>query len=113
MALLAVTAGAMAGTGQALTQLGLPAVQSANNLGERLLYAVPCQLANAGIRTVVNVIAGQQLKDTALNNLQYAAAGTVGQGCANQIGDAYAKGQIDGFTHKLLHAAVGARRYNH
>jgi hypothetical protein len=108
IALSAATSGAMAGTGEVINQLGLPVVSEAHNLGERLAYAAPRQIANATIKTAANVAAGQKFEDAALNNLKSATAGTFGMACAGEIGDAYAKGQIDPVSHKLLHGMVGA-----
>lgn len=108
LALSAVTAGAMTRAGQAFNQMGLPAVQSAKTFGERVAYAAPREMANAAIRTTCAVAAGENFKDAAKQNLRYAVAGTVGTACASQIGDAYAKDEINPITHKLLHTAVGA-----
>lgn len=98
----------MAGTGEILTEVGLPSVQEAHNLSERFLYAAPRQVSNASIRTCANVIAGKKLKKATLENLKAAIVGTYGVACASQIGDAYGKELIDPITHKVLHAALGA-----
>ncbi len=108
IAISATTSGVMAGAGESLTELGLPKVQDAHNLSERFMYAAPRQFTNATIKTIANVIAGQDFKDAALQNLQSASADIIGIACASEIGDAYGKDEINPITHKLLHAGVGA-----
>ena len=108
LVLSAATAGATGGAGQLLNKVGLPAIQEGRNLGERLLYAAPRQITNATIRTVANIVTGQECKEAIEQNVRSALAGTIGAACASQIGDAYGKEQIGSVSHKLLHTGLGA-----
>lgn len=101
------TAGAIAGANSAIAEV-VPAISEGTHIGQKLAYAAPRQAAAAGIRTVADVAAGQNLKEAALENMRSAAAGTLGAACASEIGQAYHEGNIDPITHKVLHAGVGA-----
>ncbi|WP_229590775.1 DUF637 domain-containing protein [Pseudodesulfovibrio sediminis] len=60
---------------------------------------------SAGVDTAIN---GGNLGENLLANMRSAAVSTLGATLANEIGEAYHKGDLDYVTHKIAHAALGA-----
>ncbi|BCS88796.1 DUF637 domain-containing protein [Pseudodesulfovibrio sediminis] len=59
---------------------------------------------SAGVDTAIN---GGNLGENLLANMRSAAVSTLGATLANEIGEAYHKGDLDYVTHKIAHAALG------
>lgn len=108
MSLAALSAEAVCGAGQALNACGIPTVQDAVNFPQRLAYAAPRELINAGIKTGLSVLAGQSAGKALAEQAQNFAASTLHIALVSQIADFYATDNINSITHKVLHGAAGA-----
>lgn len=107
MVMSTVMSALLAGNDELLTQMGIPLVQDANNLAERLLFAGSRQFSQAIVKTCAEVISGVDPKDVMNQNLKNSLASTIGIAGSSEIGNAYGKRLIDPISHKGLHGLLG------
>jgi|GEM_PF-2465283 len=108
LAISVSTAGLSGAASQTLTGFGLPDVAQGRNVVESCAYAMPRQVVEATIVTCSNIAQGQHVPIAIKESLRRAAAGTLGDACATNIGKLYKQDKINPVTHKLLHTMTGA-----
>lgn len=107
MLLAGAAAGASRGAQQALTNMGVPTLSQASSLGERCLCSLSRQSSNVVINTANRSINGQPIGEAFCESVHQGAVDVIGEVGASSIGDAYSKGKIDSFSHKVLHGGLG------